>query len=74
MGPSVIEWDQRGAANANLPCLCAETTRRGADILIAYQMKGLLIGAALGLISGLAFVVWRQRVKKAAAATTPPAT
>jgi len=58
----------------NTSCLCAENGRQSAEMLIDFQMKGLLIGALGGLVAGIAFVVWRKRAKKAPAATTPPAT
>ena len=69
-GPKYIAM---GSGWSNNACLCAETARQGAEMLVAYQMKGLLAGAITGLLLGIAFVVWRKRAKKAPDAATPPA-
>lgn len=69
-GPKYIAM---GSGWSNNACLCAETARQGAEMLVAFQMKGLLAGALGGLAIGVAFVVWRKRSKKAPAAATPPA-
>lgn len=69
-GPKYIAM---GSGWSNNACLCAETARQGAEMLVAFQMKGLLAGAITGLLAGIGFVVWRKRAKKAPAATTPPA-
>lgn len=58
---------------SNSACLCAETARQGAEMLVAYQMKGLLAGAVGGLLLGVAaIVVWKRR-KKTPETTPPPA-
>lgn len=68
-GPKYIAM---GSGWSNNACLCAETARQGAEMLVAYQMKGLAAGAIVGLLLGIAFVVWRKRAKKTPE-TTPPA-
>lgn len=70
-GPKYIAM---GSGWSNNACLCAETARQGAEMLVAYQMKGLLAGAIVGLLLGIGFVVWRKRAKKGADPAAPPAT
>ncbi len=70
VGPRYIQWDTT-AGGVNAMCLCAETARSGADRLLAYQMTGCAVGAALGLIAGVVFLALRR--KQLPAATPPPA-
>lgn len=70
LGPRYIQWDTT-AGGVNAMCLCAETARSGADRLISYQMTGCAVGAGLGALAGVVFLVLRR--KKLPAAAPPPA-
>jgi hypothetical protein len=72
VGPRYIQWDSTAGSSAvDARCLCADTARLGADSIIHYQMVGCVVGAVLGAIAGVAFLVVRR--KKLPAATPPPA-
>lgn len=69
LGPRFIQWDNTVGGGNNAMCICSEKARQGADTIIGYQMNGLAIGAAVGLIGGIAwFVVRRKKLAAAAAA------
>lgn len=70
VGPRYIQWDST-AGGVSAMCLCAETARQGADRIIHFQMVGCAVGAVLGALAGVVFLVLRR--KKLPAATTPPA-
>ncbi len=72
-GPRFIEWDQRGLDASRLPCLCAETARQGAQLLLSYQMKGMAVGAVGGLLLGIAWAVVRRKKKVDVTEASPPA-
>lgn len=68
-GPGLVEMRTTAPSGDINTCWCAKTSRQGADMLVAYQMNATAVGAVLGLIAGIAFVIWRR---KAAAKTLPP--
>lgn len=69
LGPKYIQWDTTAGGVAAM-CLCAETARSGADRLLSYQMTGCAVGAGLGVLAGVVFLVLRRKQLPAA---TPPA-
>jgi hypothetical protein len=64
-GPRFIAWDNSVGYGITAQCICSETALLGAKYIISYQMRGCAVGAVLGAIAGIAFVVIRR--KKAAA-------
>lgn len=66
-GPRFIAWDNTVGTGTNAQCLCAETALLGARYIISYQMTGAAVGAGLGLIAGIAFVVIRRKKVEPAA-------
>lgn len=69
LGPKYIQWDTTAGGVAAM-CLCAETARSGADRLLSYQMTGCAVGAGLGVLAGVVFLVLRRKQLPAA---PPPA-
>ena len=67
-GPPYISWDNTAGDGSSAMCLCSTQALQGAQKMIAYQMRGALAGAVLGLISGITFVVMRRKKPEAAAA------
>ena len=67
LGPGYIKWDATSAGGAGM-CLCADQALYGARVLISYQLWGTAIGAVLGLISGITWVVLRRKKPEAAPA------
>lgn len=73
VGPMYIRWDNTLGSGKDGMCICSEQALIGAQTLVAYQMRGTAIGAAIGLVVGIGYVVWRRKVAKdATAAVTPP--
>lgn len=70
LGPMYIRWDNTLGSGKDGMCICSEQALLGAQTLIAYQMRGTAIGAAIGLAAGIGYLAWRRKVAKAAAATT----
>lgn len=66
-GPGYISWDNTPGSGTAAMCLCSTQALQGAQRMISYQMTGCMVGAILGMIAGIAFVVIRK--KKAPAAT-----
>jgi hypothetical protein len=60
IGPRFIEWDNTAGNGAGM-CICGVQARVGADTLITYQMRGTVLGAALGVVVGVAYVLMRRR-------------
>ncbi len=56
IGPKAISIGE-----SDVTCRYADTLRQGAERLVALQMKGLAIGAAVGLIAGISWAVGRRR-------------
>lgn len=73
LGPMYIRWDNTLGSGTSGMCICSEQALLGAKTLVAYQMRGTGIGAGLGLAAGVAYLAWRRKVARAAAAGTPPA-
>lgn len=73
MGPGIVEMRTTAPSGDINTCWCAKTSRQGADMLVAYQMNATAVGAVLGLIAGIAFVVWRRKVAGAAPKDPPAA-
>ncbi|PZR12268.1 MAG: hypothetical protein DI536_15290 [Archangium gephyra] len=68
-GPGLVEMRTTAPSGDINTCWCAKTSRQGADMLVAYQMNATAVGAVLGLVAGIAFVIWRR---KASATKLPP--
>lgn len=71
-GPGLVELRTTAPSGDINTCWCAKTSRQGADMLVAYQMNATAVGASLGLIAGIAFVIWRRKVAKTAGKDLPP--
>ncbi|MEW5741026.1 MAG: hypothetical protein AB1938_19045 [Myxococcota bacterium] len=70
VAPRVMTWDNTPSMGKAL-CDCAETTRQTATRLVNAQLMGTGVGAAIGLIAGIAFsVVRRKKGSDAPAAPT----
>jgi hypothetical protein len=72
MGPNYIRWDNTLGSGKDGMCICSEQALLGAKTLVSYQMTGTAVGAGIGLIAGIAWVVLRRNKKPAATTTTPP--
>ena len=68
VGPRFIAWDNTPGSGVDAMCLCSQQALQGAQWMIAYQMRGCAIGAGLGLVAGVAFVILRRK----RAAALPP--
>ena len=68
-GPGYISWDNTPGSGTAAMCLCSSQALQGAQRMISYQMTGCAVGAVLGAIAGIAFVVVRRK-KLAPPATT----
>ncbi len=71
LGPKFIAWDNTVGSVADARCICSETALLGARYIISYQMTGAAVGAALGLIVGIVFVVMRRKKLEAESAPAP---
>ncbi|HEY1088867.1 MAG TPA: hypothetical protein VGE37_14280 [Archangium sp.] len=71
IGPNYIRWDNTLGSGKDGMCICSEQALLGAKTLVSYQMTGTLVGAGIGLIAGIAWVVMRRN--KAPAAPPPAA-
>lgn len=60
-GPSYISWDNTPGSGTAAMCLCSTQALQGAQKMIAYQMTGCAVGAALGVIAGIVFMVIRRK-------------
>ena len=69
IGPNYIRWDNTLGSGKDGMCICSEQALLGAKTLVSYQMNATLVGAGLGLIAGIAFVIVRRNKQPAA----PPA-
>ncbi len=69
LGPPYIAWDNTPGSGANAMCMCSEQALHGAQWMISYQMRGCAVGAFIGALAGLAFVVTRRK----AVPSLPPA-
>lgn len=72
LGPTYIRWDNTLGSGKDGMCICSEQALLGAQTLVAYQMRGTATGAAIGLVAGLGYVVWRRKVAKDATKAAPP--
>ncbi|HEY1088278.1 MAG TPA: hypothetical protein VGE37_11305, partial [Archangium sp.] len=70
--PNYIRWDNTLGSGKDGMCICSEQALLGAKTLVSYQMTGTAVGAALGLIAGIAWVIVRRNKKPAEATTTTP--
>ena len=69
-GPKYINWNNTaGSGSGTAMCLCPTQALYGAQQIISYQMTGCAVGAVLGLILGITWVVLRRNKVAAAAAT-----
>jgi len=68
-GPGYISWDNTPGSGTAAMCLCSTQALQGAQRMISYQMTGCAVGAGLGAIAGIAWVVIRRK----RAAALPPA-
>lgn len=59
-GPDFIAWNNTVATGTG-QCICSETALLGARYIISYQMTGCAVGAVMGLILGIVFVVVRRK-------------
>lgn len=74
LGPKYIAWDNTLGSGKDGMCICSQQALMGAQTLVAYQMTGTGIGAAIGLAAGIGYVAWRRKVANdATKAVTPPA-
>jgi len=60
-GPGYISWDNTPGTGAAAMCLCSTQALQGAQRMISYQMRGCMVGAVLGMILGIVFVVIRRK-------------
>ncbi len=60
-GPSYISWDNTPGSGTAAMCLCSSQALQGAQKMISYQMTGCAVGAVLGAILGITFVVLRRK-------------
>lgn len=60
-GPGYISWDNTPGSGTAAMCLCSTQALQGAQMMISYQMRGCAVGAVLGAIAGIAFVVIRRK-------------
>lgn len=67
-GPGYISWDNTPGSGTAAMCLCSTQALQGAQRMISYQMTGCAVGAVLGLIAGITWVVLRRNKVAAAAA------
>ena len=67
-GPGYISWDNTPGSGTAAMCLCSTQALQGAQRMISYQMRGCMVGAILGMIAGIAFVVIRRNKTPAATA------
>lgn len=67
-GPGYIRWDNTLGSGKDGMCICSEQALLGARTLVSYQLTGGAVGAGLGLVAGIVFVVMRRKK----AGTPPP--
>lgn len=67
LGPGYVQWDNTPGSGTAAMCLCSTQALQGAQKIIAYQMTGAAVGAVLGLIAGITWVVLRKKHAPAAA-------
>jgi hypothetical protein len=60
-GPGYISWDNTPGSGSAAMCLCSTQALQGAQKMISYQMTGCAVGAVLGAIAGIAFVIIRRK-------------
>lgn len=67
-GPGYISWDNTPGSGTAAMCLCSTQALQGAQRMISFQMTGCAVGAVVGAIAGIAFVVIRRKKVPPAAA------